>query len=555
MVFNLSTSGKFKFKRYLVIILTVTAFVFSASVLYFVSQDHLMISVTSRLANQEMKRGTALGFQKARKLFNKILKADQDHYLVVTSLLYLDLLSSYRGFYQSDLREQEKLFIVAEKRKMDTPLFTAAKAMRIALNGEHDKAVELLTSAITKEPQSFHLQIALGEIYIKQGKYREARQHLKQTWHNNRNNLEVLLLLADLSLKHMEVDRARKYYHFILNQNPFFPEAILGILFLDLLSDYQQPVLNKEISKNLTKIDPAQLTVSQQIDLLVFKNMAKWLAGEEVDLAEMAEIISQKNDKNTHFNNIGYFLFQAYRMREQSRFNQAVDYLKKSALLQPDNLLLKKIMARFIIEQEKNRRRGKSESHFYNSDYQRHKNAVISIAKEIKNKGQDSFYSQLTYATLMRDIGDKDEAVRTFIYMGEYFPGQPQIDLEVGIMYYQEKRYTDAIKVLIKYVGDEIQEDKKYKRAKAMLLVGNCYGKRKKWHLAKKQYLKAMKIAPGYARIYFDLARYNQNILLNWQRAVHFYSKYLEISPRGSMAAIARREIAVLKEKPVFRYR
>jgi tetratricopeptide (TPR) repeat protein len=82
--------------------------------------------------------------------------------------------------------------------------------------------------------------------------------------------------------------------------------------------------------------------------------------------------------------------------------------------------------------------------------------------------------------------------------------------------------------------------------------LGNLFDERGNRNHALTHYLAAVRIHPGYADAHYNLALLYQRISQPL-KAVHHWKLYLKLDPGSSWAAIARRELAKLKESTIVR--
>ena len=100
------------------------------------------------------------------------------------------------------------------------------------------------------------------------------------------------------------------------------------------------------------------------------------------------------------------------------------------------------------------------------------------------------------------------------------------------------------------YYRNALEVDPEY--ALAHFNLGNLFDERGHRNNALTHYQAAIRIQPGYADAHYNLALLYQSVGQPL-KAVHHWKLYLKLDPGSSWAAIARRELAKLKESTILR--
>ena len=136
------------------------------------------------------------------------------------------------------------------------------------------------------------------------------------------------------------------------------------------------------------------------------------------------------------------------------------------------------------------------------------------------------------------------DIIEAYSKASEIDPGSAGALVNLGTVYFNLHNWRQAEE----YYRKALEVDSEY--ALAHFNLGNLYDERSDRSKALNHYLAAIRIHPNYADAHYNLALLHQS---SGQplKAVHHWKIYLKLDPGSSWAAIARRELAKLKEATV----
>jgi len=139
-----------------------------------------------------------------------------------------------------------------------------------------------------------------------------------------------------------------------------------------------------------------------------------------------------------------------------------------------------------------------------------------------------------------------EEIIAAYSKACEIDPGSAGSLVNLGTVYFNLRDWRRAEQ----YYQKALEVDPEY--ALAHFNLGNLHDERGDRSQALDHYQAALKIHPGYADAHYNLALLYQSIEQPL-KAVHHWKLYLKLDPGSSWAAIARRELAKLKESTIVR--
>lgn len=120
-------------------------------------------------------------------------------------------------------------------------------------------------------------------------------------------------------------------------------------------------------------------------------------------------------------------------------------------------------------------------------------------------------------------------------FLGETF-------LQMGILFAEEKRYTEAV--------DALSHSTHFwpRSAHAFNNLGEAYRRGKKPEKAGEAYLKALEIDPKYADAHYNLGIFYDTVLHDSEKAAHYYRRYLVLKPSSPEATQVGRWLAAFEK-------
>jgi tetratricopeptide (TPR) repeat protein len=141
-----------------------------------------------------------------------------------------------------------------------------------------------------------------------------------------------------------------------------------------------------------------------------------------------------------------------------------------------------------------------------------------------------------------------EEIVNAYCKAIELNPGAAGAMVNLGTIYYRERRFTEAEC----YYRDAVRADPKYPLAEFNL--GNLYDEQGRTADAATHYGRALALNPQYADAHFNLALLSER-LGEVLKAVQHWKLYLKLDRSGEWADIARRQLGRLQQTTIIRPR
>lgn len=137
-----------------------------------------------------------------------------------------------------------------------------------------------------------------------------------------------------------------------------------------------------------------------------------------------------------------------------------------------------------------------------------------------------------------------DDIIAAYRKAAEIDPNSAGALVNLGTVYFNARDWHEAER----YYRQAVEVDAEY--ALAHFNLGNLYDERGNRQLALSHYLAALRIQPTYADAHYNVALLYQSSGQHL-KAVHHWKLYLKLDPNSAWAAIARRELAKLKESTI----
>jgi len=139
-----------------------------------------------------------------------------------------------------------------------------------------------------------------------------------------------------------------------------------------------------------------------------------------------------------------------------------------------------------------------------------------------------------------------EEVIAAYLKASEIDPTSAGALVNLGTLYFNAKDWKEAER----YYRKAVQVDPEY--ALAHFNLGNLYDERGDRSQALNHYIAAIRIHPRYADAHYNIALLYQ-AMGQPLRAVRHWKAYLTMDPASAWAAIARRELARIKETAILR--
>jgi tetratricopeptide (TPR) repeat protein len=139
-----------------------------------------------------------------------------------------------------------------------------------------------------------------------------------------------------------------------------------------------------------------------------------------------------------------------------------------------------------------------------------------------------------------------DEVIAAYLKAAEIDPTSAGALVNLGTLYFNAKAWKEAEG----YYRKAVEVDPEY--ALAHFNLGNLYDERGDRPAALTHYVSAIRIHPRYADAHYNIALLHQS-MGQPLKAVRHWKAYLALDPGSAWAAIARRELARIKETAIVR--
>ena len=116
------------------------------------------------------------------------------------------------------------------ERRNDSHRSLIISARELLAAGMHTSARDRFLKILQKDPRNTVARIELAESYLQEGKTQEALQTLEEARTDDKSNIELLFLAADVNLDLGNVTGAYDNYQLILRREPRSPRALSGIV-------------------------------------------------------------------------------------------------------------------------------------------------------------------------------------------------------------------------------------------------------------------------------------------------------------------------------------
>lgn len=209
------------------------------------------------------------------------------------------------------------------------PLVWMRLADRNAAAGRQEQAEKLYRLVRDKGPRTPFAAARLAELYLKEGRLKEAAEQLEALRREDPTNPVPVYYLGLLAFEQQDFPRARDLFERALLLNPDYEPAHLDLISVHLALD--KPALALEAAQRAR----ARLTPAYRLEFLTAITQGRLKAYDESFKAFQAAEQHGKTNQPPVLDH--RFYFQAGAMLEQAhRREESVRYLEKSLELKPD---------------------------------------------------------------------------------------------------------------------------------------------------------------------------------------------------------------------------
>jgi tetratricopeptide (TPR) repeat protein len=369
--------------------------------------------------------------------------------------------------------------------------------------GNLNMAIEYLVKGLEYYPDSAESMVTLGNIYLSQGRNKEAAEVLKKLFHIPGSG-DVRQIMRQLAV--------------ILFDAKNYREAA------DILEELEKSVGPERLSQvilgqsyfNLNRYSDAIRLFREVLSRVPEDMEARFYLGESYlrrgryeDAAKIFEDLLQDRENREAVNNRGLFMDRlAGIWIRLENYEKAIDMYEKIAEANPKD--------RFKL----------LEAYRVGKQYDK----GLALGKEFLAKNPDDVDVGIIYARTLADAGKKKDGVDFLSRLLLAHPDDIQIYINLGEIHRQDKRWADAEKVLLQgeqqKMNPEAIEQLKFQRAA-------IYEQQKSYDRAEKMFRELLEARPGNATVLNYLGYMLADRGVRLDEAVRYVREALEIDPEN----------------------
>jgi tetratricopeptide (TPR) repeat protein len=386
------------------------------------------------------------------------------------------------------------------KKRALAAAFYLLKAAFFEMRNKWDKALEIYQTIDILMPGNLQIVAKLGDIYIRVGMRRKARDNFEQILKMENDNIYALRRLGTIFLEEKDVKTAKDIYDRLAALNPTDPETVreikdsYSLITIDLSQNkdvlkekrLDSREFKEDISDGSKKIkalksrisaNPNNLKLREEfINLLIedgyldeaiteYKNMAALTDNPEEIRLRMADLLIEKGFLTEAITNleesISLFpdgplfykkLGEIYIRREDT--NNAVEIFKKLTTLQPNDVDFRMMLADLHVK-----------GRYFEE-------AIAELEKVITIDSQNAeAYRVLTNLLIRR--GYKDRAKNSLIKLNELKPQDIEAKRNLADIYLGDGNITEAMakfKEILELNAEDSQAKDKYREIQQRLM-------------------------------------------------------------------------------------
>jgi len=367
---------------------------------------------------------------------------------------------------------------------------------------DFDTAVEYLKKGLELQPDSIESLIMLGSIYLSQGKNREGAAVYKKLFEISNGNAQIMRQLAVMLFEAKDYretvgvleELAKKAKPDRLSQ------VLLGRSYFEMnrFSDAIK-VFNEVLSR-----------VSDDVEARFYLAESYLRRGRYEDAVKLYEDLLRDKENQEAFDNRAIFrerLAGAWLGLEN--YEKAISLYEEIVKANPGDAF--KLLEAYRLSEQYDK--------------------GLALSKELLAKNPDDVFISIIYARILADSGKKKEGSDFLTKLLQSHPDNVQIYINLSEIDRQDKRYSDAEKVLLR--GEE--HNKKDPEAVEQLKFHRAavYEQQKSFDRAEQLFREILEKRPDYASAlnYMGYMLADRGVRLD--EAINYIGKALEIDPEN----------------------
>jgi len=364
-----------------------------------------------------------------------------------------------------------------------------------------DMAAEYLNKGLEIQPDSAESLMMLGNIYLNQGKNREAAEAYKKLYDLSEGNAQIIFRLGAALFEAGEYREAVTALEELMKiaRPDRMSQVLLGKSYFSI-NRYSDAI--KIFTEVLSR-------VYDDMEARFYLAESYMKRGRYGDAAKLYEDLMMDRETPEAVNNRALFMDRlAGAWLALENYEKAIDLYEKIAEADPKDRF--KLLEAYRVSEQYDK--------------------GIALGKEFLAKAPDDILLNIIYARMLADAGKKKEGAEVLSGLLKSHPDNIQIYLNLSEIYRQDKRYSDAEKVLLngedRIMNPEGVEQLKFHRAAV-------YEQQKSYDRAERLFMEILEARPDNASVlnYLGYMFADQGVRLD--EAIRHIREALEIEPEN----------------------
>jgi len=368
--------------------------------------------------------------------------------------------------------------------------------------GDLGMAVEYLSNGLELQPDSAETLILLGNIYLSQGKNKEAAGIFKKLFEVSNGNAQIKRQLAATLFEAKEYGEAAEILEELAeNTRPDrLSQILLGRCYFEM----------NRYSDAIRIFNEILLRITDDMEARFFLAESYSRTGRYEEAAKIFEDLLREKENPEALNNRFLFMEQlAGALIGLENYEKAIDLYEEIAETKPEERY--KLL----------------EAYRAGEKYEK----GIALAKELLAKTPGDIYISIVYARTLADAGKKKDATEVLLRLLESNPDVIDIYINLSEIYRQDKRYPDAEKILLRGEEQYNKDPDALERLKFQRAA--IYEQQKSYDRAERLFMEILEKRPDNASAlnYFGYMLADRGVRLD--EAIGYISKALETDPEN----------------------
>ena len=364
-----------------------------------------------------------------------------------------------------------------------------------------DMAAEYLKRGLELQPDSAESLAMLGSIYLSQGKNSEGAAVFKKLFEVSNGNVQIMRQLAVVLFEAKDYREAADVLEELAkNTRPDrLSQVLLGQCYFHLNRISDAIRLFKEVLSH----------IPDDVDARFYLAESYTRTGQYEDAVKIFEDLLRDRENPDALNNRIVFMERLAGISlELEKYEKAIDLYEEIAEINPQERY--KLLEAYRVSERYDK--------------------GLALGKELVAENPDDIFIGIIYARTLADAGKKKEGAEFLLGLLQSHPGEIQIYINLSEIYRQDKRYSDAEKILLK--GEEQNKDPesaerlKFQRAA-------IYEQQKSYDRAEQLFREILEKSPDNAQTLNYLGYMLADRGVRLSEAIKYVGKALEIDPEN----------------------